>query len=200
MASDASPIATTVGRWQATRRGRRLRPVRAVSAPVATGAGSDDVPILGTALKLSEQIFIDRGDTSSAVEELARHMKDSDALICFFPEGHRSSTRQMLPFKKGGAAFAIASQMAVLPMAVSGSDRVIANHSIIANPGPIHVALAKPIETAGMTDDDRGELTERVRREIQAMLTELEGPPPAPAARTHGVAAHASADQATLAS
>ena len=78
------------------------------------------VPILGAALHLSGQIFIDRGDATQAVQELARHEHDRDALICFFPEGHRSSTRQMLPFKKGGAAFAIASQMPVLPMAVSG--------------------------------------------------------------------------------
>jgi 1-acyl-sn-glycerol-3-phosphate acyltransferase len=137
------------------------------------------VPILGKALELSGQIFIDRGDRSSAVNALSAHSGDRDALICFFPEGHRSSTRRMLPFKKGGAAFAISSQMPVLPMAVSGSERCIANHSIIATPGTIRVRIAPAIDTTGMTDDDREELTERVRRDIQEMLFDLEGPPPA---------------------
>src|SRR6185369_400379 len=137
------------------------------------------VPILGKALDLTGQIFIDRGDTSSAVQELNRHAGDRDALICFFPEGHRSSTRQMLPFKKGAAAFAISSKMWVLPMAVSGSERCIPNHSVISTPGTIRVRLGKPIDTSAMTGDDRVELTERVRKEIQAMLLDLEGPPPA---------------------
>ena len=136
------------------------------------------VPILGKALDLTGQIFIDRGDTSQAVSELRRHAKDRDALICFFPEGHRSSTRHMLPFKKGAAAFAISSKMPVIPLAVSGSERCIANHSIISTPGTIRVRLAKPIETANMSDDDRTALTERVRHEIQSMLLDLEGPPP----------------------
>jgi 1-acyl-sn-glycerol-3-phosphate acyltransferase len=136
------------------------------------------VPILGKALELSGQIFIDRGDRSAAVNELNRHASDRDALICFFPEGHRSSTRNMLPFKKGGAAFAISSQMPVLPMAVSGSERCIPNHSIISTPGTIKVRIGKPIDTAGMTEADRDELTERVRHEIESMLIELEGPPP----------------------
>lgn len=136
------------------------------------------VPILGKALELTGQIFIDRGDTSSAKRALGRHAGDRDALICFFPEGHRSSTREMLPFKKGAAAFAISSGVAVLPMAVSGSERCLANHSVISNPGTIHVAMGQPIETSGLTDEDRADLTEAARRQIQDMLTALEGPEP----------------------
>jgi 1-acyl-sn-glycerol-3-phosphate acyltransferase len=85
----------------------------------------------------------------------------------------------MLPFKKGGAAFAISSQMWVLPMAVSGSERCIPNHSVISTPGTIKVRIGAPIDTTGMTDDDREALTERVRCEIESMLLDLEGPPPA---------------------
>ncbi|HEY2773761.1 MAG TPA: lysophospholipid acyltransferase family protein [Candidatus Binatia bacterium] len=134
------------------------------------------VPILGKALELTGQIFIDRGDHSSAVKALGRHASDRDALICFFPEGHRSSTRQMLPFKKGAAAFAISSKLWVLPMAVSGSERCIANHSVISTPGTIHVCFGNPIDTTGMTEDDRAALTDRVRRQLEDMLMELEGP------------------------
>lgn len=134
------------------------------------------VPILGRALELSGQIFIDRGDRSSAVSALTAHAGDRDALICFFPEGHRSSTRELLPFKKGAAAFAISSGMHVLPLAVAGSDRCIANHSIISTPGTIHVRFGRPIDTTGMTDADRERVTEEARVQIRAMLDELEGP------------------------
>jgi len=155
------------------------------------------VPVLGKALEMTGQIFIDRGDRSSALSALSRHSGDRDALICFFPEGHRSSTRRMLPFKKGGAAFAISSQMWVLPMAVSGSERCIPNHSVIATPGTIKVRIGAPIDTTGMTDDDREELTERVRHEIEAMLLDLEGPPPAEEAGRERTTARARMAQAS---
>lgn len=136
------------------------------------------VPILGKALELSGQIFIDRGNRASAVSTLSAHFGDRDALICFFPEGHRSSTREMLPFKKGAAAFAITSKMWVLPLAVSGSDRCIPNHSVISTPGTIHVVFGQPIDTTGMTEDDRERLTELAREQVEAMIFALEGPAP----------------------
>jgi 1-acyl-sn-glycerol-3-phosphate acyltransferase len=137
------------------------------------------VPLLGKTLEVTGQIFIDRGDRGAAVSALTSHAGDRDAMICFFPEGHRSSTMQMLPFKKGAAAFAISAGMPVLPMAVSGSERCLPNHSIVSTPGIIRVAFGRPISTTGMTDADRGPLTDRVREQIEAMLAELEGPLPA---------------------
>jgi len=124
------------------------------------------------------QIFIDRGNHRAAVSALSGHAGDRDAMICFFPEGHRSSTLELLPFKKGAAAFAISAGMPVLPMAVSGSERCLPNHSIVSTPGTIRVAFGRPISTEGMTDADRGVLTERVREQIELMLETLEGPPP----------------------
>ncbi|HYC55471.1 MAG TPA: lysophospholipid acyltransferase family protein [Candidatus Binatia bacterium] len=132
------------------------------------------VPILGPTLRLSGQIFIDRGDPAAAVQELARHTGDRGVLICFFPEGHRSSTHRLLPFKKGGAAFAIDAGLPVVPVAISGSEIALPNHSLVSSPAIVHVAFGDPIETAGLTMEDRATLTERVRTEIQRMLDELD--------------------------
>ncbi|HYB99696.1 MAG TPA: lysophospholipid acyltransferase family protein [Candidatus Limnocylindrales bacterium] len=148
------------------------------------------VPILGQALQMSGQIFIDRGDPSAAVEELSRHTRDRGVIICFFPEGHRSSTYKLLPFKKGGAAFAISAGLPVVPVAISGSEIALPNHSIVSSPATIHVAFGDPIETSGMTADDRVALTERVRDEIQRMLQELD-PHPQPVAAPKPAAAAA---------
>jgi len=133
-----------------------------------------EIPILGRTLELTGQIFIDRADPASAVEELRRHREDRGVLICFFPEGHRSSTRQLLPFKKGGAAFAISSRLPVLPVAVSGSENCLPNRSLISRPGKIRVVFGKPIPTDGLTGADAGDLTERVRGEIEALLAAVE--------------------------
>jgi len=134
------------------------------------------VPLLGSALVATGQIFIDRGNSNAAVDELRRHRNDRDVLICFFPEGHRSSARELLPFKKGGAAFAISAGLPVVPVAVSGSEKVLPNHSIISKPGIVRVAFGNPIPTDGLTQADAGALTECVRVEMQKMLNEMEGP------------------------
>ena len=136
------------------------------------------VPLLGKTLEVTGQIFIDRGNHGAAVSALRSHAGDRDAMICFFPEGHRSSTLELLPFKKGAAAFAISAGMPVLPMAVSGSERCLPNHSIVSSPGTIRVAFGRPISTEGLSDADRGSLTDRVRTEIEGLLERLEGPPP----------------------
>lgn len=148
------------------------------------------VPLLGKTLEVTGQIFIDRGNHGAALSALSNHAGDRDAMICFFPEGHRSSTLELLPFKKGAAAFAISSRMPVLPMAVSGSEHCLPNHSLVSSPGTIRVAFGKPIPTEGLADADRGELTDRVRAEVQRLLEQLEGPPPgrAPSANASSVA------------
>lgn len=140
------------------------------------------VPILGPALAMSGQIFIDRGDTDAARASLARHVGDRGVFVCFFPEGHRSSTRRLLPFKKGGAAFAIAAGLPVVPVAISGSESCLPNHSIVSRPGTIRVCFGEPIDTANLDDDERGSLTSEVRQRIENMLHDMEGPPP-PSAR-----------------
>ncbi len=134
------------------------------------------IPVLGRTLEMTGQIFIDRSDPASAVEELRRHCQDDGVLICFFPEGHRSSTRQLLPFKKGGAAFAISSGLAVVPVAVSGSETCLPNLSLVSAPGTIRIAIGKPIATDALSAADAGSLTDRVRDEIEALLAGIEGP------------------------
>lgn len=135
-----------------------------------------DVPIFGRTLVVTGQIFIDRKDPAAAVAELNDHERDRGVSVCFFPEGRRNPDNRLMPFKKGGAAFAINAGLPVLPMAISGSERCLAARSLTARPGHVRVKIGAPIATDGLTYDDRDALTERVRAEIARLLEELEGP------------------------
>jgi 1-acyl-sn-glycerol-3-phosphate acyltransferase len=66
------------------------------------------------------QILIDRSDHQAAIDELKRHLGRKGASVVFFPEGHRAESRELLRFKKGGAAFAIDAGLPILPVAISG--------------------------------------------------------------------------------
>ncbi len=134
------------------------------------------VPVFGKALELTGQIFIDRRNTANAVDALERHTGDRGAIIVFFPEGHRARGRSLLPFKKGGAAFAIRAGLPVVPVAISGSEYCLPSRSLQSRPGRIRVRIGAPIPTTGLHFDQRGELMALVETRVRTMIEEMEGP------------------------
>jgi 1-acyl-sn-glycerol-3-phosphate acyltransferase len=132
------------------------------------------VPIFGLGLKISGQILIGRHDHEQALRELQSNLGKHGSTVVFFAEGQRSSTAGLLPFKKGGAAFALDAGLPVVPVAVSGSERVLAKHTLLVRPGIIRVRIGEPIDTRGMDMDDRGSLTLRARDCVASMLSLME--------------------------
>lgn len=139
------------------------------------------IPIFGAALRATGQILINRGDRSEAIAELRRSMGWRGCTVVFFPEGTRSPNTNLLPFKKGAAAFAIEAGLPIVPIAVSGTENVLPRQSLTLVPGTVRVMVGDPIDVSGLDASDRGPLTERVRDEIERMLGLLE-PRPARAA------------------
>ncbi len=135
------------------------------------------VPIFGYGLKVSGQILVDRTDHSQAVAELRKHLGESGVSVVFFAEGQRSDDARLMPFKKGGAAFAIEAGLPVVPVAISGSEAVLEKHSLMVAPGTIRVRIGSPIETSGLVAEDRDSLTGRARDEVERMLDQLEAAP-----------------------
>ena len=84
-----------------------------------------------------------------------------------FPEGTRSRTEDMLPFKKGAFVLAIQAQVPIVPMTMIGADRLLAPDTPWLYPGVIRVLIHDPIETTGLSVDRRGELLDRAHNVIQ---------------------------------
>lgn len=128
------------------------------------------VPFFGWALGMADQIIIDRSDRRRSVESLqhaAQRIRAGRSVI-IFPEGTRSDGRALAPFKSGGFHMAIEAQVPVVPVTVSGSQRVLGARSIRVNSGRIHIHYGEPIPTTGLGNDDRHALKERVRKAIEA--------------------------------
>jgi hypothetical protein len=74
-----------------------------------------DIPILGKLMEWGGTVFVDRADGKSAIkamEPLVDAIKIEGKSICISPEGTRSLTPKLEPFKKG--AFHLAMQAGVL--------------------------------------------------------------------------------------
>ena len=129
-------------------------------------------PIMGTAFDVGGFVPVDRSDREKAVESIRRGAESLRAGNSFliFPEGTRSKTGELLPFKKGGFIMAIEAQVPIVPVAISGGRAAMRKGSALVQPVTVTVRIGDPIPTAGLTVGDRDELIQRVRTEVQKLL------------------------------
>ena len=131
----------------------------------------DAIPLLGRAFRLGGFIPIDRRNKESAarsIEAGAASIRAGNSFL-IFPEGTRSKTADLLPFKKGGFRMAVAAQAPIVPIAVQGGRDAMRRGSWLIRPVTVEIRVGTPIETAGLRVDDRDRLIAAVRSEIEAL-------------------------------
>jgi 1-acyl-sn-glycerol-3-phosphate acyltransferase len=134
----------------------------------------DQIPVLARAFRMGGFIPIDRRNKESAmrsIEKGAKSIRDGSSFL-IFPEGTRSRTGQMLPFKKGGFVMAIKAGAPIVPIAISGGRDAMQRGSSIIKPVRLSIRVGQPVETAGVSLDDRDLLIETVRARIQELLAQ----------------------------
>jgi 1-acyl-sn-glycerol-3-phosphate acyltransferase len=131
------------------------------------------VPLMGTLFDVGGFVAVERGDRDKALAAIsngAASLKRGNSFL-IFPEGTRSRTGQLLPFKKGGFIMAIEAQAPIVPVAVHGGRDAMRKGSAFVRPVTVSVRVGPCIPTRGLTMADRDALIARVRSEIQTMLS-----------------------------
>jgi 1-acyl-sn-glycerol-3-phosphate acyltransferase len=130
------------------------------------------VPLMATLFDIGGFVAVERADREKAMAAISRGAESLRAGNSFliFPEGTRSRTGQLLPFKKGGFIMAIEAQAPIVPVAVQGGRDAMKKGSAFVRPVMVRVRVGSPVPTKGMTMDDRDALIAKVRTEIEALL------------------------------
>ena len=94
-----------------------------------------------------------------------------------FPEGTRSPAGGGLQeFKKGAFTLAIQMERPIVPIAIHGSDEVMPRGKYLSiHPGRVVMEVLEPIETKGLSYEDREDLRDRVQGRIHQRLQALRG-------------------------
>ena len=138
------------------------------------------IPLVGLAMRRAGHIMIDRFNRARAFEayDQAAETIRSGISPIVFPEGTRSLTGELLPFKNAPFGLAIAAQVPVVPVYVDGTYRILPKGGLRLHPMPIRVQIGEPIPTAGLTPHDRDGLRDRVRVAILELKARVDAAGP----------------------
>lgn len=127
------------------------------------------IPIIGWSMSLAGYVGIDRERAGSAYKsiEAAADKVKSGTSVLIFPEGTRSASGELLPFKRGSFLLAVKSGVPVIPISITGTKDIMKRESILIKPGAINIVVGKPIETTGV---DEKVLMNEVRKAIEGGL------------------------------
>jgi len=129
------------------------------------------IPLLGQAMRAAGHIYIDRQNRAQALEayeKVAGVIRQGHNTVVF-PEGTRSRTGELLPFKKGPFVLALAAQVPIVPVYCAGTFNILPKAHVLLRPHRITLLFGEPIETAGLSYDDRHGLMERTRAAVAAL-------------------------------
>lgn len=123
-------------------------------------------PFFWILARLSGQIFINRKDSRSAVEQLYKayeYIRKNQISLMFAPEGTRSQTGKIGPFKSGAFHTAIELGYPIIPIYIEGAHELCPGKSLVTRPGTVTVHIHPPIDTSEWDKKNIRTYKERIR-------------------------------------
>lgn len=112
------------------------------------------IPIFGQAMRWAGYIEVDRGNRTShikAIQESESRLRQGISMF-FFPEGTRSKTGELGPFKKGAFRLAKDLKVPVLPLLLEGTRDMMAKGSWIPGEAQVVIHVLPLIRAVDITE------------------------------------------------
>ncbi len=120
------------------------------------GVGKQEIkketPLLGKVLELGGVVFIDRANAKNAIESmtpLVNAMKHEGKSVVLAPEGTRTVSPRLAPFKKGAFHLAMQAGVPLVPIVIRNAGDVAPKGDFVYRAATVDVQVLPPVDTSG---------------------------------------------------
>jgi len=131
-------------------------------------------PFFGPLMALAGTVFVDRFNHERAVEALApavRALRHGLSIV-IAPEGTRSTTPRLGPFKKGAFHLAMQAEVPIVPIVFKNTLDAMPKGAYVIRPATVEAVVLPPIATQGWTRESLDQHIEEVRARFLEALDE----------------------------
>ncbi|MFA6302389.1 MAG: lysophospholipid acyltransferase family protein [Legionella sp.] len=131
------------------------------------------IPLFGKGMIAAEFPFVDRKNRYQAIKDLeyAKKLMESGIILWIAPEGTRSKTGKLAPFKKGAFITAIQANAIIIPIAIKGANDILPARSFDINLNQkAEIHIGKPIDSLEFTIENKEELIDTTYKAIKELL------------------------------
>jgi len=109
---------------------------------------------------------------AATIKEGIQMLKDGHTLV-IFPEGTRSLTDEMLPFKPGSLKLATKSGVRIVPFGIKGTDDVFENNGRKFKKAPVSLSFGAPIDLNSVEVDNSMDSADYVKHVIEELRSSM---------------------------
>lgn len=137
------------------------------------------VPVMGQIFDMAGMVFIDRGDSAKARQQLepaVRKLREEGVSLVLAPEGTRSPTPRLGPFKKGAFHIAMQAEVPIVPIVLRNTGELMWRGAQLIAPGTVEVQVLPPVDTSSWTPQTVDDHVAEVRQQFLTTLAEWPTP------------------------
>lgn len=149
------------------------------------GVGKQEIkkmPVIGKVLEMGGVVMIDRKNAASAIEAmqpLVDAMRNEGKSVALAPEGTRTISPKLGPFKKGAFHLAMQAGVPMVPVVIHNAGDVAPKGDFIFRPATVEVDVLPPVDTSDWTPATIDEHIREVRNMFLRTLGQPEEKGPA---------------------
>lgn len=129
-------------------------------------AEAAQIPVWGQLFRIADVAFVDRSDTRRARQALqpaVDKLRTDGISLAIAPEGTRSPTPRLGPFKKGAFHIAMQAGVPVVPIVIRNAGEIMWRGAQTLRGGTVQVVVHPPIDTGHWVPEEAGKYAEQVR-------------------------------------
>jgi putative phosphoserine phosphatase/1-acylglycerol-3-phosphate O-acyltransferase len=121
------------------------------------GVGKQEIrkmPFIGKVMELGGVVFIDRQNSASAIEAMAplvEAIKEDGKSVALAPEGTRTISAKLAPFKKGAFHLAMDAGVPIVPIVIRNAGDVAPKGDFVFRSATVNVEVLPPVDTSAWT-------------------------------------------------